>query len=281
MKINSVKINPKKFPNNERIFPEINGGSYLYNFELDFVGDEDITLLMFYKKYIDDIYPNSEKNLILKYIPYSRMDRKISPFVFSLKYFCDFINDLNFNKVIVLDAHSNVSTALLKRCVELSIKPLVDHVFSFEKNIDYVFYPDAGAMKRYSEADIIPKDFPYFYGNKRRNLKTGEIIDFSLVEKPNLQNKKVLIIDDLCSKGGTFLASAQKIKEEGASDVILYVTHCENSIYDGDIFKTDLISKVYTTDSILNDFSNFRLKQISNNIISNEIDMIMKWTTHH
>ena len=42
-----------------------------------------------------------------------------------------------------------------------------------------------------------------------------------------------------------------KLKELGAVDVALYVSHCEDNIQNGDLLKTDLISKIYTTDSIL------------------------------
>ena len=60
------------------------------------------------------------------------------------------------------------------------------------------------------------------------------------------------IVDDICSKGGTFYHSALKLKEFGATNIYLYVTHCENSIYDGELLKNNgLIEKIYTTDSIL------------------------------
>ena len=43
-----------------------------------------------------------------------------------------------------------------------------------------------------------------------------------------------------------------KLKELGATNIYLYVTHCENSIYDGELLKNNgLIEKIYTTDSIL------------------------------
>ena len=44
---------------------------------------------------------------------------------------------------------------------------------------------------------------------------------------------------------------ASQLKKLGAKSVSLVVTHCENTIFDGDIFKTDLIDKVITSDSIV------------------------------
>ena len=40
--------------------------------------------------------------------------------VFTLKYFCQVINGLHFDKVIVREAHSNVALALLDRVIDLT-----------------------------------------------------------------------------------------------------------------------------------------------------------------
>ena len=60
----------------------------------------------------------------------------------------------------------------------------------------------------------------------------------------------MLIVDDICSRGGTFYHSAQKLKEAGASDIFLYITHCENTILEGELIKSGLVKKIFTTDSI-------------------------------
>lgn len=66
---------------------------------------------------------------------------------------------------------------------------------------------------------------------------------------------KVLMIDDICAYGGTMYYSAKALKDAGAGDIDMYVTHCEDSILDrnkGKIFTDErLIETVYTTDSIL------------------------------
>lgn len=260
IKINGVLVGNKTFPNNERICNTVLDGD-VFIIDMYYESDIDIFTLSIYKKYLDDKYPFSDKVLNMMYIPYSRMDREIDGFVFSLKYFTQLINDLYFDKVNVIDPHSNVSKALLNRCNESKIKDNIIHIFEKE-NIDYVFYPDSGAMKRYSEILKLPNDTLYFFGNKKRNLQTGDIVKFELVDAPELKDKTVLIIDDLCSKGGTFLASAKEMKSYGSDKVLLYVTHCEYSIYDGDLLSSDLIDKVYTTNSLLQDFSNNKIIQL-------------------
>jgi len=62
--------------------------------------------------------------------------------------------------------------------------------------------------------------------DKTRNPATGEIIDFN-VYSDNLNGAPLFIIDDICSNGGTFLGLAQKLKDKGAGDLHLIVTHGE------------------------------------------------------
>jgi ribose-phosphate pyrophosphokinase len=250
--INGTTIGNDCFPNNERVLNSVNFNTKNYDIEFKYQTDIDISILIMAKKYLDDKFNNPKVTLIMKYVPYSRMDRNIEGYMFSLKYFCQLINDLKFDRVLILDPHSNVTTALLDRCTEIKMQDNVYKILS-SVAIDYVFYPDNGAMKRYSE--ILKTQRPYFYGNKKRNLQTGEIISYELVDCPDIQNKDILIIDDLCAKGFTFYNSAQKLKECGANEIFLYVSHCENSIYNGKLLKSGLITRIFTTDSILNDWS--------------------------
>jgi ribose-phosphate pyrophosphokinase len=102
-------------------------------------------------------------------------------------------------------------------------------------------------MKRYSDM----AQMEYAFGIKKRNWETGKIEGLDVagcVDKINGSN--ILIVDDICSRGGTFYHSAKKLKELGANKIYLYVTHCENTILDGDLLTSGLIEKVYTTNSI-------------------------------
>lgn len=260
--INGYIIGNKCYPNNERILdvPDFDFGTEEFEIEFKFTTDIDISILIMCKKYLDDMFNNPKVTLRMKYVPYSRMDRYIEGYMFSLKYLCKMINELNFYRVVVLDPHSNITTALLDRCYEINIDQYLDKVFDMV-NIDYVFYPDAGALKRYGE--VLKTRRKSFYGNKKRDLNTGKIINYELVDCPDINNKDILIIDDLCAYGGTFQLASEKLKEKGTNNVYLYVSHCEDSIYKGKLIKSGLVSKVYTTDSILNDWSSSLIYDVS------------------
>ena len=215
-----------------------------------FENDKDLFNLYILKQYIDEVIPHNQIILHILYMPYSRMDRRNMFYTFNLKYVAKFINDLKFKYVKVFDAHSDVTLALLDRCEGKSVTTTLFKLFRKDvQNFinDYVvMFPDAGAEKRYS------KDFNYptVIGSKERNFGTGEIIKFNITGA-DVKNKNVVIIDDLCSKGGTFIGASKALKEKGALNVSLIVTHCENTIFDGELFKH--IHKVYTTNSILDE----------------------------
>lgn len=67
----------------------------------------------------------------------------------------------------------------------------------------------------------------------------------------NTNNFKAVLIDDLCSYGGTFLLTAKKLKDLGAKEIYLLVGHCEDSIFSGSVFTSGLIDKVFTTNTIM------------------------------
>ena len=65
---------------------------------------------------------------------------------------------------------------------------------------------------------------------KERDFLSGRIKKLTITgEQPN-KPFRVMIIDDLCSMGGTFMLSAEKLKEIGATEIYLVVTHCEKTI---------------------------------------------------
>ena len=192
--------------------------------------------------------------LLMPYIPNARMDRvKNEEDVFTLKYFAEILNSLNFTSVMVLDPHSSVSEALINNLTVISPKTYISEAEFRMKNagvdVDHmlVFYPDSGAAKRY--ADMVCRT--YAYGVKNRDWQTGKIVGLDVITNGiDIAGKDILIIDDICSYGGTFLHSARKLKELGANDIYLYVSHCENSILNGELINSGLIKKIYTTDSI-------------------------------
>lgn len=260
VKINGYNVVKGRFPNNEidygpwsfLPFPVCLSGDSWYTFTLIFESNEDLFNLQIMKKMYDDRYiGNAKTRLVIRYFPYCQMDRPMDSHGFSLKYVAQIINELKFDVVEVYDPHSNVLPALLNRCEEyypvkdfLLDEIVTNHGFPW----DLLFYPDHGAAKKYSE--LIDK--PYRFGNKKRNLDTGEIVCYEVIaDKADIEGKRILIVDDMVMGGRTFVEAAKVLREMGAAQVDLYVTHLKpearkfyNSKGNG------LIDNIYSADTL-------------------------------
>ena len=254
IKVNDTEIKVGHFPDgtqsiefsDDQPYYSINEVEWFYD------SDEEVFTLMCVVDMVRRISKNPRIKLWIPYLLNARMDRIKKPEQnFSLKVFANFINSLNFDQVMTYNVHSNVSEALIDNIININPIFDVDDVIS-EYKPDVIYFPDEGACKRYADLDSVKESgLPVIFGIKKRDFATGKILGLDVVSDIDLKEKKVLIVDDICSAGGTFKFSAMKLKELGASDVTLYVSHCEDNIQNGDLLKTDLISKIYTTDSIL------------------------------
>lgn len=249
---NNESVEIKKFPNGESLIYSENLKLRSDNNEIRiyFESDEDITHLIFLKSHLDEL--RIKCNLILPYMPYSRMDRTEGITIFTLKYLCKLINSLNFESVTIYEPHSEVSTALLDRVKVVNISKilaerLLEKLNNGKEDL-YLVYPDAGAAKRYGKEIKYEK---ILIGSKERDFKTGFIKKLEINGDIKSKSFKAIIVDDLCSKGGTFMLTASKLKEIGATEIYLVVTHCENTVFQGELLNSDLITGIYTTDSIL------------------------------
>lgn len=212
------------------------GGSDSERITWCYDSDSEIFTLQCLVDAIRDVKPFSKITLLLPYIPNARQDRKVSGRFFTLKSFAKLINNMNFYKVEVCDPHSDVSTALIDRVKVLS--QLKDAVTIKEDTV--LMYPDAGAAKKYGANNTA------IIGNKHRNAE-GRIENYELLNFVE-GTKSVLIVDDICSYGGTFVSAAKALKEKGVENISLLITHCEDNILKGEVF--EYITDVFTTDSI-------------------------------
>lgn len=238
-------IEPEHFPDGTLLLKT--GLIDMENIEITWLYENDaelFTIICLAKK-------AKRKSLFMPYCPHARMDRcKDEDDTFTLKYFAEVINSLGFDSVIVLDPHSNVCTALIDRVFVKSPKKYVkETIMSIDDPNLVMFYPDEGASKRYSDMFKLP----YAFGIKKRDWKTGQIQGLDVIDNGiDLKDKTILIVDDICSRGGTFYNSAKKLKELGVEKIYLYITHCENTILEGEVLTSGLIDKVFTTNSIFN-----------------------------
>jgi ribose-phosphate pyrophosphokinase len=161
--------------------------------------------------------------LILPYLPNARADR-----VFTLgqplavKVTCDIINSFNFKEVSITDPHSDVGPALLNNCVVYHQAHLVT---GWMDNDFTLVAPDIGAAKKVFFLAQRLNHREFVQGLKIRDIPTGEIIKCDIQRGVPIEGKNLLIADDICDGGDSFIYLAKKLKEEGAGKVGLYISH--------------------------------------------------------
>lgn len=193
--------------------------------------------------------------LYMPYLPHARMDRvKNTTDVFTLKTFAKAINAMGFDRVRMLDVHSNVGMALIDHAEAMPLTLASFHEWAIDEVTErcdgaepLLFFPDEGAMKRYTDSI----GMQYAFGMKRRDWNTGAILGLDIINKELVRGRDILIIDDICSRGGTFYHSAKALKEAGAKSVFLAITHAEKTMLEGEMYnEPGLIEHIFTTDSI-------------------------------
>lgn len=204
--------------------------------------------------------------LNLPYLPYGRADRVFE--VGNASPLHDFLTWRllkRFTEVNVCDAHNpkalagfNVENKSQLDCFKQSIP------YDFNEDYDFIVAPDKGAIDKaltiaeHLETDII-------YAGKERDMSTGRITKTTLPEHLDLNGAKVLIPDDLCDGAGTFIFLAKALRERGAKEIHLYVTH---GIFSKGLKVLDgVIDKVYCYQTVSNyvnkrDVFNFNLGKI-------------------
>jgi len=204
-------------------------------------------------------------DLIIPYVPYARQDRICNKGeAFGLKVFANLINAMNFDRVHVLDAHSDVAPALINNCSNHNNHKYVydmmyDIYHELDKGLNHFNYsrfhlisPDAGAVKKMNALAIkgtISRDGCHVIKcDKERDVSTGELKSFN-VYADNLEGKDCIIVDDICSRGGTFMGLSKELKNRNAGNIYLFVTHYEGVADEYEMKKAG-IKMIYKTNSM-------------------------------
>jgi ribose-phosphate pyrophosphokinase len=175
---------------------------------------------------------NLKTTFVFEYLPFARADREfLSGMGVPLKVFIETLKviarpSINWTVVrfITTDVHNleKLQTYAGATPVENSlIIPSIRHYVTE----DTVFLaPDKGAFARV-EAYAKRFERPGYHATKERHVASGKILSTQLERPEVFQDKTVIIVDDICDGGGTFLPLAELLYASGASKVILAVSH--------------------------------------------------------
>jgi len=206
-------------------------------------------------------------NLVLPYFPGARQDRvMVAGEPLTVKVYADILNAVGFQKVTILDPHSEVTPAVLNNAHVVSNHAFVKECLKNES--DYLLVsPDGGALKKIYKVAQFLEGKPVVECSKKRNVETGKLSGFKVYED-DLEGKTCVIVDDICDGGGTFNGLAEELKKKNCGKLILIVTHGIFSKGFEELAKS--FDHIYSTDSFA-DFENIerftQVKLNTNNLI--------------
>lgn len=214
----------------------------------------DIGLLLIAVDAVRRTFNPKKLKLFLPYFPGARQDRiMVSGEAFTLKVYANLINSLNFDKVYILDPHSDVTPALIDNVKVLSnhffIQKCIFNIGRTTNSIPVIVSPDAGANKKIKELAMFIGGVKVVKCDKTRDVDTGRITGFEAYTD-DLKGQSCLIVDDICDGGGTFNGLAAELKNKGAGKLYLAVSHGIFSKGFVDLNKN--FDGIYTTDSYPN-----------------------------
>lgn len=208
---------------------------------------DDVMALLLTTDALRRHYVNAKLGLFLPYVPYARQDRVCNEGeALSMTVFAKLINSQNYETVQVVDPHSAVAVATIDHVTVMDqyevfggIKP------SFQDT--YIVAPDQGATKKC-------EDFAKRVGAagvvtcmKHRELSTGKITGMEIMGKYDLYKRNLLVLDDICDGGRTFIELAAILREQQPAKLELAVTH--GIFSKGFEIVGQHYDHVYTTDS--------------------------------
>jgi ribose-phosphate pyrophosphokinase len=188
-----------------------------------------------------------EVSLDIRYMLGARMDRRISvQEPATLSVICRLIRGAGFKRIRVLDPHSQATLNELGATGVWPTQQVVMALSGRDSNTTVLVAPDAGAagrMPNYLTRDLA--SYRVVECTKRRDPHDGSLSDPKIIDASAVWGKHCLIVDDICDGGRTFTQLAVQLRQAGASDIDLFVTH--------GIFSkgTEIpgIDRVFTTDS--------------------------------
>ena len=162
---------------------------------------------------------------VMPYFGYARQDRKPGPRTpISAKLVANMIERAGANRVLTLDLHAGQIQGFFDIPTDnmfsapVMVRDIKDR---FELSNLMVISPDVGGVVR---ARGLAKriDAPIAICDKQRK-RPGEIESITVIG--NVKGKRCILVDDIVDSGGTLCNAADALLEQGALEVIAYITH--------------------------------------------------------
>lgn len=211
---------------------------------------------------------------VIPYFGFARQDRKDKPRVsIGARMVADLLESAGVDRVMTLDLHADQIQGFF------SIP--VDHLYASslfserikELNLENlsISAPDMGGSKRANAYS--------------RHLQSELVLSYKLRKKPNVveeisiigevENRDIVIIDDMVDTAGTLTFAAQMMKNRGARSIYAFITHPVMSGPAYERIENSPVEKLIVTDSIPTQKTSPKIEVISvSKLFADTIDSV-------
>lgn len=252
-------VNKEEIAFETTIFPD--GTSQVWKIAQNLFDDDDIEILWLFENEAEVFHVcqlaqltqtmsgQEDSTLICPYLPYGRQDKDISNKAsFALSTFVEILYTVNICRIETFDAHSyQQGTGIYSK------KPNRFHAETFKH--DAVCFPDKGAAERYKNS--FP-NVPVLFCEKIRDQLTGNILGLKVICDTPFNNKSILIVDDICDGGMTFIKVAEALQRFTPKQIDLAVSHGLFS-KGKQVLHDAGITNIFTTNSLLRNPEGFKV----------------------
>lgn len=182
------------------------------------------------------------------HLAYTRADKYKPGESIATKLIAKLIKSAGIDKLVTIDIHSQLAAKFFSIPVtSISSAPvLAQEVKQIARPKTTLFAPDEGSLQRYQKIKKITKmSHPISYLKKVRNQ--AGVVHQDIIGQVT---PSVIVIDDMLDTGGTLISCCQILKEKGAKEIIIMVTH---GLFTGEKWKKlfDLgVKKIYCTNTV-------------------------------
>ena len=254
LKLKLVNSNIKRFADGE-IYVEINenirGNSIFVIQSISTPANDNLMELLIC---IDALRRSSAKNItaVIPYFGYARQDRKVVPrTAISAKLVSNLITNAGAHRIVTVDLHAGQIQGFFDIPVDnLFSTPIFSkHIKKYISNKNIICVaPDVGGVERARALGQKLNVGLAIVGKRRSAPGKSQVMNII----GNVKGKNCLLVDDIIDSGGTIVNAAKALKEKGAKDVYVYVTHGVLSGNAVEQINNSKIKKLILTDTIDN-----------------------------
>ena len=203
---------------------------------------------------IDALRRSSVKNItaVIPYFGYARQDRKVvSRTAISAKLVSNLITNSGANRILTVDLHAGQIQGFFDIPVDnLFTTPIfARHIKkNIKKNNLICVAPDVGGVERARSLGRKINAGIAIVDKRRSAPGKSEVMNIV----GNVNNKICIIVDDIIDSGGTIVSAVKALKNKGAKDVYVYITHAVLSGSAVEKINKSSIKKLIVTDTIDN-----------------------------